>query len=55
MAGPLLLIVLGLLLLLNNLFPESWSFSRLWPVVLIAIGAGKITEYLYRQKNKGER
>jgi hypothetical protein len=54
-AGPLLLIALGVLLLLNNLYPETYSFSRMWPVILIAIGIGKIGEYLYKKGGKGER
>lgn len=55
MTGPLLLITLGVLLLLNNLYPETYSFGRLWPVILIAIGCGKIGEYLYRQARPGRK
>lgn len=36
--GGLVLIVLGILFLANNLFPE-FSFGDYWPVILIAIGA----------------
>jgi hypothetical protein len=42
MTGPLILITLGVLLLLQNLYPEVYSFSRVWPVILIVIGVGKI-------------
>src|SRR5215472_2531949 len=37
--GPIILIVIGGLLLLNNFdwFP-FWRFSRMWPLVLIAVG-----------------
>jgi hypothetical protein len=42
LVGPILLIGLGLILLLNNLGVLGWGiwdvFVRLWPVVLIAIG-----------------
>lgn len=39
--GPLILIVLGALFLLNTLdiFHWSWHLGRLWPVILIAVGA----------------
>ena len=36
--GGLVLIVLGILFLANNLFPE-FSFGDYWPVILIAVGA----------------
>jgi hypothetical protein len=52
--GPLLLITLGTLLLLNNLYPEVFSFARMWPVILIAIGLGKIAEYAYKRSGRGE-
>lgn len=45
MLGPILLIVLGLLFLLNNLYPEVYRFSRMWPVILIVIGLVKVAEY----------
>ncbi|MBI4462198.1 MAG: B-box zinc finger protein [Acidobacteria bacterium] len=40
-AGPIILIVLGALFLLNTLdvFRWTWHISRFWPVVLIGIGA----------------
>jgi phage shock protein C len=37
--GGLVLIVLGLLFLANNLFPE-FSFGDYWPLILIAVGIG---------------
>jgi hypothetical protein len=46
MTGPLILIVLGVLLLLNNLYPEVYRFSRMWPVILIVIGISKVLEGL---------
>jgi hypothetical protein len=46
MTGPLILIVLGALLLLNNLYPDVYRFSRVWPVILIVIGIGKVLESL---------
>ena len=45
MTGPLILITLGVLLLLNNLDPERFQFGRMWPVILIVIGLVKILEY----------
>jgi hypothetical protein len=51
--GPLILIALGVLLLLNNLYPEVFSFSRMWPVILIVIGIGKIGEHFYKRIEKG--
>jgi hypothetical protein len=39
--GPLILIVIGALLLLNTLdvFRWSWHLGRFWPVILIVLGA----------------
>jgi uncharacterized membrane protein HdeD (DUF308 family) len=51
MTGPVLLIVLGVLFLLNNLIP-GFRFSRLWPVILIVIGLSKIIEY-FQTKDRG--
>jgi hypothetical protein len=53
MAGPLLLITLGVLLLLNNIYPDTFSFSRMWPATLIALGLGKIAGYFYKGKKEG--
>ena len=54
MLGPLLLIVLGVLFLLNNLYPDVYRFTRMWPVILIVIGLSKILEYLHKNSGKGE-
>ena len=51
MTGPVLLIVLGILFLLNNFIPD-FRFSRLWPVILIVIGLSKIVEY-FQGKDRG--
>ena len=53
MLGPIMLIVIGVLFLLNNLFPEEFRFGRMWPVILIVIGLAKVFEYL--QGNPGKR
>ena len=45
MLGPLLLIVIGVLFLLNNMYPLVFRFSRMWPVILIVIGLAKVIEY----------
>ena len=42
--GPLLLIVIGVLFLLNNMVP-GFRFGKMWPVILIVIGLGKVFEY----------
>jgi len=52
MLGPLLLIVLGILFLLNNLYPETFRFGRMWPVILIVIGLAKVLDYFQRGQNK---
>jgi hypothetical protein len=53
MTGPLILIVLGALLLLNNLYPEVYRFSRVWPVILIVIGIAKLLESLVNRSRGG--
>jgi hypothetical protein len=45
MVGPIVLIVLGVLFLLNNLYPGVFRFGRMWPVILIVIGIAKIVEH----------
>ena len=45
MLGPLILIVLGVLFLLNNMYPGTFRFGRMWPVILIVIGLSKVIEY----------
>jgi len=55
MTGPLILIVLGVLLLMNNLYPEMYRLSRVWPVIIIVIGIAKVLEALvHRNRSGGE-
>jgi hypothetical protein len=54
MTGPLILIVLGALLLLNNLYPDVYRFSRVWPVILIVIGIAKLLEALVHRRGGDE-
>jgi hypothetical protein len=42
--GPAVLITLGLLFLLSN--TSDWQFERTWPILLIVIGAIKVTRYV---------
>jgi hypothetical protein len=53
MLGPLLLIAIGVLFLLNNLYPGVFRFGKMWPVILIIIGLSKVFEYFQspRQQN----
>jgi len=51
MTGPLILIALGVLLLLHNLYPDIFRFGRMWPVILIVIGLSRIAEY-FSQRGK---
>ena len=51
MMGPLILIVLGVLFLLSNIFPTRFSFGQMWPIILIVIGVVKIVESF--QKKEG--
>ena len=41
----MILITLGFLFLLNNLYPETFRFSRMWPVILVVIGLSRIAEH----------
>jgi hypothetical protein len=52
MTGPLILIVLGVLLLLNNLYPDVYPFGRVWPVILIVIGFAKVLESITRRRHR---
>jgi hypothetical protein len=52
MLGPLLLIVLGVLFLLNNLYPGVLRFGKMWPVILIVIGLAKVFEYFLGHTEK---
>ena len=53
MMGPLLLIVIGVLFLLNNMFP-GFRFGKMWPVILIVIGLGKVFEYFQGPSQKDQ-
>lgn len=55
MLGPLLLIVIGILFLLNNLYPAVFRFGRMWPVILIVIGAAKVIEYFQGEKRENRK
>ena len=57
MKGPIFLIVLGVLFLLNNLNPELFRFSRMWPVILIVVGLTRIAEYFMAKdvERKGDQ
>lgn len=48
MVGPLVLIVVGVLFLLNNMYPQ-FRIGKMWPVILIVIGLAKVIEYLQGQ------
>ena len=50
MLGALVLITLGVLFLLNNLYPAEFGFSRMWPIVLIVIGIVKIVDHFQHRK-----
>jgi ethanolamine transporter EutH len=53
MIGPLLLIVIGVLFLLNNMYPGFFNFGKMWPVILIVVGLAKVFEYFQASwKNK---
>jgi hypothetical protein len=54
MLGPLLLIVIGVLFLLNNMYPGVFRFGKMWPVILIVIGLAKVLEYLQGHTEKAE-
>ena len=55
MKGPIILIVLGVLFLLNNLYPEVFRFSKMWPVILIVVGVTRIVEYVMTRDSGKER
>ena len=55
MLGPLLLIVIGVLFLLNNLYPTVFRFGKMWPVILIVIGAAKVFEYFQGEANQNKK
>ncbi|HUO24958.1 MAG TPA: DUF4097 family beta strand repeat-containing protein [Candidatus Aquilonibacter sp.] len=54
-AGPLVLIIIGVVFLLGNLHTISWAhigtwFAHYWPVLLILWGVVKLIEYLQAQR-----
>jgi hypothetical protein len=55
MVGPLLLISIGVLFLLNNLYPGVFRFGKMWPVILIVIGAAKVIEYFQAEKGENRK
>ena len=55
MLGPLLLIVIGVLFLLNNLYPGFLRFGKMWPVILIVIGVVKVIEYFQAEKSENRK
>ena len=52
MTWPLILIAVGVLLLLNNLYPDMYPPRRVWPVILIVIGFGKVLESILQRRGK---
>lgn len=55
MAGPLIMILLGVLFLLGNMHVVSWPslgfwFARWWPLILIVLGLVKLGEYWMAQQ-----
>jgi hypothetical protein len=54
MTGPLILIALGILFLLENLYPGVYPFSRIWPVILIVIGLAKVFESIFHRSRGSE-
>ena len=55
MLGPLLLIVIGVLFLLNNMYPGVFRFGKMWPVILIVIGLAKVFEYFQARPDINEQ
>src|SRR5262245_53538039 len=55
-AGPLVLIILGIVFLMGNLHMLAWSrigvwFAHYWPVLLILWGIVKLIEYQIAQRD----
>lgn len=42
--GPVILITIGVLFLLDNLDVHGFDFNRTWPVILLVIGAVKLMQ-----------
>ena len=55
MLGPVLIIVIGVLFLLNNLYPGVFRFGKMWPVILIVIGVSKVVEYFHAGKSENRK
>jgi hypothetical protein len=55
-AGPFILIVVGVLFLLHNLtgFNVFHVIARYWPLILIAVGVAKLVEYFRVSKQVSE-
>lgn len=46
--GPIVLITVGVLFLVDQLFPyRGWGIGHTWPVILVVIGAVKILERFF--------
>ena len=46
--GPIILITVGVLFLLDELFPyRGWGIGHTWPIILVVIGAVKILERFF--------
>ncbi len=43
LTGPILLIVVGAMLLLEEFVPH-WGFSKTWPVLLVVLGVLKLVD-----------
>ena len=55
-AGPLILITVGVLFLLHNLtgFDVFHVIRQYWPLILIAVGVAKLVEYFRVSKQVSE-
>ncbi|HTX16389.1 MAG TPA: toast rack family protein [Candidatus Baltobacteraceae bacterium] len=57
-AGPLFLIILGVLFLLGTIRPDFdpwWVIWTYWPVLLIFLGLGQIADYYWNRNPDGSR
>ena len=52
MTGPLILIVLGTFLQLNNLNPETYPIGRVLPMILVVVGIAKVLESIASRGGK---
>ena len=55
-AGPLILIAIGILFLAHNLigFNVFHLVVQYWPLILIAVGVAKLVEYFRLNKQEGK-